>query len=362
MLLPIALIIAACNGASEVAYTAENTSGDGAVFIVDVDRPEPRQIGPHGIVGPPVWSTDGTRIAFASESASGRGIYVANAEVGDGRYLTYPADSNDAGINSEAFGDPAFSIDGARIAFRAHAGTAARIVVWDFAANTAATWGGDATGLYQPAWLPEADMVVQLLMPFLEEGDAGRELAIAPDASLLFALQLADGTTNPVIVFPDHVIPFPEAALPSPGRYAELNLSLDLRTRSLAFESNDGGDREIFIASFQGTYDVSNHRAADWNPVWQPGGLWIAFESFRSGRRGIYRAHRATYRVQPVVVDAAADCWGPTWTADGKTMVYVTDRAGHADLYVASGDGTKARPLAATAAWEDAPAWRPVQR
>ena len=370
MFFPIALLVAAFNGASEVAYVAETTPGDGAVFIVDVDRREPRQIGPRGLVGPPVWSHDGAMIAFAGVSDAGHGIIVANAETGDGEYiaaiqslLNDPPIGIDGGAVlpvTEMFGDPAFSIDGARLAYRANAGGAARIIVHDFTTGSDLVWGGDARGLYQPAWLPEADMVVQLLMPFLEEGDAARELVIEPDASLLFALQLADGTTNPVIVFPDHVVPFPEAALPSPGAYAELNLSLDLRTRSLAFESNDGGDREIFIASFQGTYDVSNHRAADWNPVWQPGGLWIAFESFRDGRRGIYRAHRATYRVQAIVVEDGADCWSPAWTPDGETMVYVTDRDGHADIYIAAGDGTNARPLVATGAWEDAPAWRPA--
>lgn len=351
MFLSIAFFFAAANGAAEIAYVAETGPGDGAVFVVDVAGADAEQVGPGGVVGAPVWSHDGARIAFASVSGSGRGIFVANADSGDGGYIA---------VEDEAFGEPAFSLDGTRLAYRAGAGAEARIAVHNFTAGDDVVWGGEEGGLYQPAWLPEADMVVQLLMPFLGEGDEARALAIEPDASLLFALQVTGGTTNPVIVFPDHVVPFPEAALPSPGVYAEMNLTLDLRTRSLAFESNDGGDREIFVASFQGTYDVSNHRAADWNPVWQPGGLWIAFESFRSGRRGIYRAHRTTYRVQPIVVDNAADCWGAAWPSDGGAMVYVTDRAGQADIYVASGDGADARPLAATTAWEDAPVWRPM--
>lgn len=110
----------------------------------------------------------------------------------------------------------------------------------------------------------------------------------------------------------------------------------------------------------KGAYDVSNHHSADWNPVWSPDGKWIAFESFRSGRRGIYRVHRDTIRIFPVAVTEHAANWAPTWSPDGKWIAHVSDRDGEAGLFLTDFRGKKSEALTGPATLAYAPAWRPA--
>ena len=115
-------------------------------------------------------------------------------------------------------------------------------------------------------------------------------------------------------------------------QYAEWHVEPSPDGSGVAFESNDGGDREIFVLTKKGTADVSNHRAADWAPVWSPKGEWLAFESFRDGRRGIYRVFPQTARVLPVAVSNDADNWWPTWSPNGEWLVFVSNRTGDPEL------------------------------
>ena len=144
-----------------------------------------------------------------------------------------------------------------------------------------------------------------------------------------------------------------------PG-YVEWALEPDPRARSVAYESNDGGDREIYVASFtKGISNVSNHRAADWNPVWSDDYQWLAFESFRDGRRGVYRVLVGTGNVLPVAVREGADCWAPAWAPDDEWIAFVSDEEGVPRIYAVAPEGGEAVRLTDGKEWALAPAWRP---
>ena len=135
------------------------------------------------------------------------------------------------------------------------------------------------------------------------------------------------------------------------------------RGRGIAFETNDGGDRELYLLTFtKGALNLSNHRAADWNPVWAPDDKSLAFESFRSGRRGIYRVYPDTTRVMEVAVSEEGDSWNPAWSPDGEWIVFVSDRAGDLELYICDGRGKKIQRLTHRPGVDDAPAWQPVPK
>jgi Tol biopolymer transport system component len=173
---------------------------------------------------------------------------------------------------------------------------------------------------------------------------------------------LRNVTTQIYAVTLRHAFAIPSAAMPSEGRYAEWAARPDVKGQRVAFESNDGGDREIFAATTDGAFDLSNHHAADWNPVWAPSGQWLAFESFRGGTRGIYRAHRETARNESIAVSEAGDFWGAAWSPDARWIACAGNPDGSPQIYVANvGNGEMRRVTHDDAVSFDAPAWRPGQ-
>jgi Tol biopolymer transport system component len=213
-----------------------------------------------------------------------------------------------------------------------------------------------------PQWAPDPKLLIALIFP---EGMAAfNALDMVHQESLtnggVIALALTpEGSTDIIIATSLETYAFPEIALPSKGNYAEWNVRPHVRNKSIAFESNDGGDREIFVATFEGAYDLSNHPEPDWNPVWSPDGRWVAFESFRSGRRGIYSSQRETRRVEAVAVSSDADNWAPAWSPDGRRMAFVSDRTGMVELFVTEVGSADARQVTDLNSTVLAPSWRP---
>jgi len=158
------------------------------------------------------------------------------------------------------------------------------------------------------------------------------------------------------------VTPTASARLLAQNNYIEWAAEPSPDGRNIVFESNDGGDREVFVASGGAVADVSNHRAADWNPAWSPDGEWIAFESFRDGRRGVYRVHAGTARVSPVAADAISDNSWPSWSPDGKWIAFVSNRTGHPEIFAASPTGDDVQQITNHPGLDLAPAWRPEAR
>jgi dipeptidyl aminopeptidase/acylaminoacyl peptidase len=144
------------------------------------------------------------------------------------------------------------------------------------------------------------------------------------------------------------------------ARYFEWGVEPAPNGERIAYESNDGGFRSIFALGRTGVHDVSNHAAADWNPVWSPDSTRLAIESLRGGRRGVYRVYPETARVTPVAVSADAECWAPTWSPDGAWVAYVSDAGGAPDLYLRDEEGGRERRLTGGGGVAYAPAWRPA--
>lgn len=356
-LLVFTLLAAAPKG--ELAFVGGDPGAAARVHVVSIPGGTPRTIGPDHVLGTPAWSPDGTRIAFAVEAGGGSRIYLCTAEGQEGRFIDHAQRTNRG---------PVWSPDGTRIAYTAGTGLDAQIVVASVESGVETVWGGGRTSLSDPIWVEHSllDRIFERL------GTGGRPdflpAVVSTDPAASDATIVAVGlagtagalTTDLFLVSEGEAAAFMEGLQPSKGVYEEFAPSAT--REALAFESNDGGDREIFVLTRRGAWDISNDPAADWRPVWSPDSKWIAFESFRRGTRGIFRCHQRSSRVLRVVSDRAADCWGAAWSPDSEWIAYATDKDGPPSVWVthASGeeDPVRVSPEGMAAAL---PAWRPAE-
>lgn len=355
MIFALIAFTVAASPSGHIAYVSWETAADRCVYVLDIESGESLRVGPGKADGAPRWSPDGDWLAFESATAEGIGIYMVRADGNEGRYIKHGENLNR---------NPRWSPDGKRLAYCVGEGLGSQIVVYDIESGEEQIWGGGRTSLMRPVWLGPG--LTQALAASEDEEATGNSIfgAGADEEVGLIAVGFSGVpgalSTDLFFVTPREALSLSGRVTPRRGTYAEWAGEPAGRGRALAFESDDGGDREIFVYSRGGTMDVSNHRAADWNPVWDPGGRWIAFESFRGGRRGVYRTHRHTARVAAVAVSDDGDSWSPSWSPDGAWIAFISDREGQPNMFVVEIRGGN-RPVRLTegAKRDGSPAWRP---
>jgi len=323
-----ALSLSSSATSGEIAFLRATGPDQRRVCIVNLSTGEVADVGPGPWDGAPVWSADGQKLAFTHVLPSGRtAILVCNA-AGE-TLFTISAE----GRNCTS---PAWSPSGQLLAYTSETGTASRIWVHDISKNAATQWGTEERDAMAPSWKSETELVGVGLIKEEGKGLTTDLFDIEPGSASLLATTRGNGF------------------------FVEWQPVFQTVVAGLAYESNDGGDREIFVElPRRGVVDVSNHRAPDWNPVWSPDGAWIAFESLRGGTRGIYRVTPQRIIVTPIAADATSENWAPSWSPSGSSLVFVSTRGGKPALYVCDVEGDNMRAVT-TPDFEDlAPAWRP---
>ncbi|MBX7255665.1 MAG: hypothetical protein K1Y02_04810 [Candidatus Hydrogenedentes bacterium] len=328
-----ALLAAEPSGA--IAFVTGTEQEDQCVCILDLPAKTVRRIGPGTRDGAPVWSPDGTQLAFESaRPGGGLGIYVVQADGTNGRFLDHKQEWNRY---------PAWSLDGMSIAYASGDTFNTRIVVCTLETGVETQWGGDAISLTKPAWFASDKLIAVGIV-----GAPGKQ------------------TTDLYWVTQDKTDEAKDTEA-STGRYVEWAPAVYPSKGAVAYDSNDGGDREIFVAITKrgvfdvnfGVIDVSNDRAPDWNPVWSPDAEWVAFESFRKGRRGVYRVNPLRELVYDVATEPEFDNWAPTWSPDSLWVAFVSNRSGAPHLYATQIGEGQVIQLTTHATNDYAPAWRP---
>jgi len=354
----IALVIAA-DPSGAIAFVSGAGPEEHCVCVLDAASGTVTRIGPGTCDGAPHWSPEGQWLAFESKNGEGLGIRVAKADGSESRALTHQHEWNRY---------PRWSADSQRLVYSAASGTVLEhfAVVYDLTTNTETVWNGGKPGVLRPVWLPNLGLM-KALNPdegFSWEGvDTQKFILEAWQYGGIIAMGLAGEpgkySTEPLLLTPSQAAPLLQLLTKDSLRYADWAMESSPKGDRIAFESNDGGDRELYVISKRGIADVTNHRAADWNPVWSPDGKWIAFESFRGGRRGVYRVFPDNARIFPVACGEVFDCWSPAWSPDGKSIVCVSDQGGTPDLYLYDVESGEHHVLSAQPGPKFAPAWRP---
>jgi len=319
----------------------------------------------------PVWSSDGRRLAFAGPDLALVWYDFQDADAPVAHRPEPPA---------RVMRHPAWSAQGALLACEAYDTYPfeSRLMVLDTRTGAWEAWGGGRTGLMAPSWLPTPRMLFaidpsqDLQVPGLDLDLLRAETGLASGEALegvtraLFAITLygepGNLSTELVLVTQSLLLPVLQVVpqLGESERFDEWRPVSSPGGSRLIYESNDGGDRELYHVDERGRANITNHRAADWNPVWASDGRTIAFESFRGGRRGVYALKVETVRTQPIAVSETSDFWDPSWDPDSERVACVTGSRGATRIVVIdadSGDDVTPGALRETGGW--APAWRP---
>jgi formylglycine-generating enzyme required for sulfatase activity len=285
------------SGGGRIAYACYSRDNTGDLYVVNADGTDPRRLTWDSAEdNKPTWSPDGTQVAFYSNRQGRSSIYV----------LGMPDAPQSAGGSAQGSlsmqqlttksncSDPAWSPDGAQIAFVAGRDSSSEIYVMNLQDALRGVDGTDQLRLTHnsaadssPAWSPD-----------------GMQIAFVSDR---------DG---------------------APAVYVM---------------NADGSDQQRLMQTGSDGED---------SPDWSPDGSRIAFCSTRAGHWAIYVANVDGTDAQCLTASgAASDEYAPTWSPDGTRIAFQSNVDGQWDIYVMNADGTEHQRLTTSTENDYEPTW-----
>ncbi len=243
----------------------------------------------------PNLAPDGRTLMYSSRESGNWDIYLQRVGGENPLNLTEDSDADDLQSN--------FSPDGDSIAFRSERGGGGIFVM--------GATGESVRRLtdfgFNPVWSQDGQ---EILFGTQSIGATQRSRSAAN--SELWAVNVATGSTHQVFSG--------DAVQPhwSPHGYR------------IAYWAISAGRRDVWTMTPSGgePVAVTNHAAADWNPVWSPDGKYLYFSSARGGSMNLWRVPideetgETLGEPEPVTTAASGDGIHLTLSADGKRMAY----------------------------------------
>jgi Tol biopolymer transport system component len=289
----------------------DNADGDSEIFTMKPDGRGIAQLTSNGASeDEPVWSPDGSKIAFTSDrDENHREIYVMNAA---------PESATNQPVrltnNAVSDSDPNWSPDGKKLAFtsdRASFGTSDIFIM-------------DAKDEINNVGDPVPDGNGDNLIRLTTDPKFDSSPAWSPDGS-----KIAFESTRHDIFGEIYVMDAaPEGPSNQPAR-------------------------------------LTDNTVADSGPDWSPNGSKIAFASERDGNRNIYVMNAPDGSEPKRLTKKAAGDFDPAWSPDGTRIAFRSDRGGgDPDVFVmkARPESKKNRPknLTNNGVFESEPDWQPI--
>lgn len=192
----------------------------------------------------PVWSPDGSAIAFWRDELGNAEIYAMNADGTGERNLTNSAGSDYA---------PAWSPDGSKVAFYSYRDGDGEIYVMNADGSGQTRLSHHAAQDWAPAWSPDGSKIA-----FQSDRDGNAEIYVMN----------ADGTNQTRL---------------TSAAGNDLDPSWSSNGAKLAFASERDGNFEIYVMNADGSGQtrLTTHSASDVRPAWSPDGAKISFDTAR---------------------------------------------------------------------------------
>lgn len=347
-----------------IAYLQGRDVDTYRVHVLDLKSREEKKIDVGSHHGKPVWSTLGDKIAFSAKINGKLAIVIYDLQAEQIKVLNHRYPWND---------NPTWSKEDQYVAYVAceRGLLDQKVAVYDLIADREEFWGGaKIPSIVDVKWFHNLGIINTMAtagtqITFTEGFNKDHFFQEVMGAGVLLGVGIVEFekriSTELILFTKSEFTILPKEVMPESLRFEESAPDIAPKGVGLVFETNEGGDREIYYLGRRGVTNISNHHSADWNPFWSPNGEWVVFESFRNGRRGIYRVYPDTARVFPVEVSTEYDNWSPCWSPDGEWICFVSNRTGIPQIYVKSIHSDEVVQITDKDACV-APMWRPKKK
>ncbi len=256
-----------------------------------------------GFDGEPVWSPDGSRIAFGSGRHGNAEIYVMNSDGSNPTRLTTDPAEDYA---------PVWSPDGSRIAFSRHHSWS-EIYVMNLDSGNQTRLTNNIGHSYDPAWSPDGSKIA-----FTNEVyDGSYIMVMSPDGSGQTNINSSSGNDYDPVWSPDGA--------------------------KIAYARFENGNQEIYVmnADGSGQINLTNSVAFDASPSWSPDGTRIVFDQIHNPNTSIYVMNSDGSNQTRLNNDSPGFSGGAVWSPDGSRIAFMSNRGGSGlDIYVMNVDGS----------------------
>lgn len=277
----------------------------------------------------PAWSPDGARIAFTSNRAGNKDIYVMNPDGSNVKQLTSDPFALLYWARNAVDKQPSWSPDSKHIAFSSGRDN----IYWTRVTDSIFVMNTDGSG------------VTRLSEVYSDAGSA----VWSPDGRRIAFESNSDGPWD--IVAMDALGSTPAFLTHNEGNSYLPSWSPD--GNKIAFVSDRTGTEQIYVMNADGSnvVQLTNTIEHHYNPVWSPDGNRIVYiVQPGSGHSQIY-VMNADGSQPTQITHARADSQSPAWSPDGKRLAFSSNRGGDSDvwrIYVMNVDGSNVVQLTGT--------------
>jgi Tol biopolymer transport system component len=141
------------------------------------------------------------------------------------------------------------------------------------------------------------------------------------------------------------------------GPFGDVDLAPGGRLFAVTRQEQGAPGADIWVTDWQrgATTRLTLDPADDFNPVWSPDGLRVAFTTFRKGNADIYVKNANGVGAETPLLESSANEFVEDWSKDGRYLAYKVGQDANEDIYAFSLADKKSIPVVQGAFRKDEP-------